>query len=384
MALPDLLEDLIYRFLMKETSEEETARLKSMLSENPEYLHEFQQFCRIWHYGKYTGEWDQIGLEEAWQKIEKRKPVSRLSKWRYGAVAASFILLVAISGYFLFRNPEQTPPLTVEIKPGSAKAQLVLASGKKINLGKYPPLEIAESGMIIAGDTAMLMYQKGTWPEDTIEKYNELTIPRGGEYRLCLCDGTMVYLNSESKLKYPVTFSGKERRVWLEGEAYFEVTGMPDKPFIVSSAGIDVTVLGTKFNVTSYSESGQVTTTLVKGCVEVKAAGYPGGQSRLCPGEQAVFDKVSGKLMTREVNVLLYTSWKDGYYTFEQQPIGEIMQTLSRWYDLEVVFENPGLRDIRFTGRLKRYEDISEILSMFQLTQGIRCVSEGKKVMIQK
>lgn len=385
MTLPESIEDLIYRFLMKEAGKEDIAYLETFLSEHPEYTDEFERICRTWYYGKYTVTSENIETTEAWQKISTGKPAHRTFRWRYWGYAASMLLLLSIGMcWVLLKHSENgmIPQTVATGSPGSSKALLILASGEKIKLDKNELKHIRESGTTIAGDTGMLVYQENQREAEAVATYNELIIPRGGEYSLCLSDGTVVHLNSESRLKYPVTFSGEERQVWLEGEAYFEVKKSAGKRFIVSSSGVDVTVLGTKFNVTSYSGSGKVITTLVEGCVEVSVENQPGKQSRLQPDQQAVFDQLTGELKTREVDVLLYTSWKDGYYTFEQQPIGEIMEILARWYDIDIVFQDPDRRKTRFTGRLKRYDEMEEMLLMFRLTQGIQCRQEGKTVII--
>ena len=214
-----------------------------------------------------------------------------------------------------------------------------------------------------------------------MEHYNQLDIPRKGEYRLVLADGTRVWLNSESSLKYPVAFQGNERKVYLEGEAYFEVSKDEHKPFTVVTGESSIRVLGTSFNVRAYADEAQLCATLVEGKVRLSHA----QQSLiLSPDEQGVVTLASGKLEKRKVDASLYTVWKDGRFVFENQTLEEIMNTLSRWYDVKVFYTNEQVKQAMFNGNLKRYDDFDQIVKMLELTGVAHFKINGETIIISE
>ena len=212
-------------------------------------------------------------------------------------------------------------------------------------------------------------------------EYNTLTIPRGGEYRLKLEDGTNVWLNAETELRFPVAFGDSERRIFLKGEAYFDVAKEAERPFVVCVNGVDVTALGTEFNIAAVQGGDEVLTTLVNGSVWV--VNEEGADCILTPAEQAVCKKGVVGIEVQKVNTNLYTSWKDGYYAFDKQPLGEIMRTLERWYDIHVVFADSVAEKLRFSGRVKRYEDIDNLLTMIKLTNDVDFEIEERAIIVR-
>ena len=270
-------------------------------------------------------------LQRKYQQRRKRRFLINVA--RVAAVALPFIIaLVLYVG--LNRDEEQTlyPSLATNILPGTSKAVLTLANGQMIPLGK----EAADSTIItdgtqISASGSGVIYASGGESESIV--YNKLEIPRGGEFCLTLSDGTRVWLNSETSIQYPVAFGAKERRVFVQGEAYFEVVKDAKKPFTVQFMSSSVTVLGTSFNIRAYPEEKQSQTTLAEGSVRIYS---PGSSMLLKPGEQAEVNALSGKMVKREVEVKSFTSWKDGRFVFEQQPLEDIMRTLERWYDMVI------------------------------------------------
>ena len=224
-----------------------------------------------------------------------------------------------------------------------------------------------------------LNFMKSNHPVVADNSYNVIQIPRGGEYIVRLEDGTTVYLNSESELRIPVHFGKGERLVWLTGEAYFEVVKDAKKPFTVQFMSSSVTVLGTSFNIRAYPEEKQSQTTLAEGSVRIYS---PGSSMLLKPGEQAEVNALSGKMVKREVEVKSFTSWKDGRFVFEQQPLEDIMRTLERWYDIRVIFKDEGAKRISLSGNLKRYGDFSQVMKMLQMTGDVRFELHGNDVYI--
>jgi transmembrane sensor len=188
-------------------------------------------------------------------------------------------------------------------------------------------------------------------------------------------------LNSGSSLRYPVRFAGDIREVFLTGEGFFEVTKDEERPFVVKTEEVDVRVLGTSFNVNAYPDEKVVATTLVEGKVRV---GYGSKNFDLDPGMQFVYDREDKTANVRTVDMELYTSWKDGYYYFKQESLERIMDVLAKWYNLNVFFQNPELKNMEFGGRLKRYEDISYLLEKMEETQDVQFIIHGNTIIIKR
>lgn len=304
--------------------------------------------------------------------------------FRYVAFAALFVLAFGTGIYLFFSSvdPErQLQPMGMVISPGSARALLTLASGEKFNLQQNDTTICEESGEIRNQNNRLEYTSAKTVKPGTALAYNTLDIPRGGEYRLRLADSTFVWLNAETILRYPVVFGKSERRIYLEGEAYFQVAKDPQRPFIVTVDGVDITVLGTEFNILSTKKNNTVYTTLVKGSLRIQE--IKGESCILQPAEQAIFRKDAGSIEVRRVKTQMFTSWKDGYYMFEQQTLEVILGTLARWYDIQVFYQNQDVAQLRFSGRLKRYEDITNLLTIIKLTNDVDFEIKGKTIVIK-
>ena len=209
--------------------------------------------------------------------------------------------------------------------------------------------------------------------------YNTLTVPRCCEYHLVLADGTRVWLNSDSELRFPVDFVGEERRVFLKGEAYFQVAKNAEKPFRVEAGAIQIEALGTGFDVSAYREDGKWMTTLVDGSVRVSDLGSQ-QQSVLVPGEQARLQ--DGVLVTEKVNVSEIIGWKEGRFVFSDLPLEEIAHQLERWYDVEIDFQDVVVKYYRFTGVMKRYNQLSQLIELIEETTDVKFQVNGRQVTI--
>lgn len=306
-------------------------------------------------------------LQKKYQQRRKRRFLINMA--RVAAVALPFVIaLVLYVG--LNREEEQMvrPSLASNILPGTSKAVLTLANGQMIPLGKEATdSTIITDGTQISASGSGVTYASGVESESVV--YNKLEIPRGGEFCLTLSDGTRVWLNSETSIQYPVAFGAKERRVFVQGEAYFEVAKDAKKPFTVQFMSSSVTVLGTSFNIRAYPEEKRSQTTLAEGSVRIYS---PGSSMLLKPGEQAEVSALSGEMVKQEVEVKNFTSWKDGRFVFEQQPLEDIMRTLERWYDIRVIFKDEGAKRISLSGNMKRYGDFSQVMKMLQMTGDVR------------
>ncbi len=331
-------------------------------------------------YGE-NGEEEFLHLEKSIYDQKSRRMTLRWS------IAASIILLV---GLFVGRTINGVRDMHEEqelaknvMQPGTSKAILMMADGKEVVLEQGQNLNILLNERVrVATSNRGIVYEehgKGV----VTEEYNKLTTPIGGEYSLVLSDGTKVFLNADSELKYPVEFSDGKRIVDLKGEAYFEVHKDSLRPFVVRVNGAEVTVLGTSFNVNTYGDDGQIYTTLVNGAVRVSSV--KNGQAEvLKPGMQSVMDVQSGQLTVREVDVEPYVAWREGRFVFRARTLDLIMRQLQRWYDFEVFYQNPELKDYEFRGVIKRDMDLDKVLSVIKVTTNVDFEVKGKVITIIK
>ena len=215
-------------------------------------------------------------------------------------------------------------------------------------------------------------------------KQLSLEVPRGGEFKVVLEDSTEVWLNSETKLIYPESFAQNERRVIVEGEAYFKVTKDPKRPFYVETDGQQVRVYGTEFNIRSYTEDKQVYTTLIEGSIALSKLHEKSGELLLTPGHQALFDKQKATTFVQPVDTAVVTSWKRGRFVFEGQNLEQIMCDLSRWYNFDYKFQDESLRQIEFMGSIPRYNDFPSTLTLLKKSGGIEFHLEGSTVIISQ
>ena len=310
----------------------------------------------------------------------------RMRMWRRVASVAAVFATVAV-GVGVWKTSEPVDmPVTVatidSIVPGRPTARLVLADRREVLLDTLSSGRVAQSsGVAIRKEGEKVIYEASSEKSASRVEYNELLVPRGGEYDIVLEDGTRVWMNSDSELRYPSRFEGGERRVSVTGEAYFQVAKDESLPFIVEAGGAAVRVTGTEFNVMAYPDDGRVETTLVSGGVDVEANGQT---RRVAPGSQAVYDKATGGLAVRAVDLALYTSWKDGLFEFRDMPLGAVARQLERWYDVEILFADPAVADIRFTGAVKKMKPLAFILDIIQGTRSVDYRIEGRQVIIDK
>ena len=269
-------------------------------------------------------------------------------------------------------------------RPGGERAILKLYDGKTIMLDSTMKSSLIahEANVRIEMDSNHLLRYSShdSIGMANVNKNNELIIPKGGEYQVMLADGTKVWLNSASRLIYPQSFMGKERRVVLSGEAFFDVAHDAERPFIVETSRMNVKVLGTRFNVNDYDDNEEVSTTLVNGSVEI----FSGGQQafRLVPGEQAYGKE--NELEKREVNVRLYTSWIDGKFLFNNTELEEIAKQISRWYDVEIFFSSENVKKVRFTGAIVKFKPLDDLVRMIESTSQVRFSVKGKTIVISE
>ena len=315
---------------------------------------------------------ERIDKRKAWNQVRPARKISLIRTLL--KFAAIMILPLSLGVFLLIRENKQEKVVYAEVpvQPGKKQAVLTLSSGQQVMLADTI-VHVNEKGMVISlFPDKELVYKimNDTMKTETI--YNTVTVPRGGEYKLVLADGTIVWLNSDSHIRYPVTFSGNTRQVELEGEAYFEVAKDVEKPFIVRMNEYNVRVTGTQFNVRNYSNES-LATTLVEGGVQIERKGKV---DRLRPGQQAVLE--NNEIRIRVVNVEEQVAWRHGAFGFTQCRLENIMEELARWYDVDVFYMNQQVKDYHFSAWFKRSSSINEVINILEKTKKISLDLKGR------
>ena len=348
---------------------EENRKLFQRVSEERYLMREYEKFKRI-------------DAKQAWRYIQRKQ--RRRLRLRVARYAAACVLAVGlVSGYFLLdmkSNGTMEAPLSQSVvQPGTGKAFLVVDEKKEIFLSKENTFSMRDSsGLQVENDSVTLYYhQTDTLVGRAKNEFHTLYTERGGEYSVMLADGTKVYVNSDSKLRYPIVFDSLERRVFLEGEAYFEVRRDEKRPFVVEMRGFSVDVLGTSFNVSNYQSDEVNGVVLVEGRVRVNKDGR---EYLLKPNEELVIKK--DDVCVRKVNARNAISWKNDKFYFNDETLTMVMNTLTRWYDVDVVFANQSVRDYHFSGFVPKYEDIAKAFEILELTCDIKFVLQDRTVII--
>jgi len=303
---------------------------------------------------------------------------------KYAAIFILPLAVMAILYNYYPKNAEMVSEEVSVIKAGAKKAHLILANGSRIDVAEMAvDSAIKEKGADIYSSKNKLKYKASATETKKVE-YNTLVVPRGGEYVLELADGTTVWMNSESELKYPVKFIGKNRKVFLEGEAYFKVAHNKKKPFVIDVNGSEVKVLGTSFNLRAYENESNIIATLVEGKIRLSTSiDNKSSALILKPGEQG---KVypNGEISKKKVDVRLFTSWKDGRIAFKNQTLGDLMNIIYRWYDIEVFYQNSALKDIEYTGNIKKYNDFNDVIELLEMAGLVKFEVKGRTITIRE
>lgn len=381
---------LMKKVLLGEANELEQQELEKRLAECPDLQRVYEQLqngetLRV-AFGEYKNYSSKKAYESFLQKIGQTKSEVKKPRafrvWWY--VAAAVVFLVIGLSFYMSNYISPVEEGKNQIQPGTQQAKLTLPDGSIIDVYKKE-VNVIVDGVQVKYKEGVLSYQPTVTTQHTEEnieekpaKSNELVIPRGGENTVILADGTTVHLNAGSKLTYPVRFVGKRRIVALEGEAYFDVAQDEAHPFVVQTHLGEVVVLGTAFNVNAYTSASVCYTTLVRGKVQISAPNV--GTVTLQPGEQAVVS--ANGTEKRTVDLDEYIGWVNGVYNFKNRSLGEIMETFERWYDIQVYYETPDLRDITYSGSLKRNGTINSFLDALELTGDMTYKISGRNVLI--
>ena len=316
----------------------------------------------------------------------KKKPGKVLRPWRFAA-AAIIIGMIGTFSCFWFTQlkmqlatraiTKSEPSLAKDALPGTKGAVLTLSNGQQIVLDSAGNGRLASQGsaVIVNKNGEIIYYVKGNGSNEAL--YNTMTTPRGRQYQLLLSDGTKVWLNSESSIRYPAAFSGAIRDVTITGEAYFEVAKNPEIPFVVKVDNMEVKVMGTHFNINAYPDEESIKTTLLEGSVKVFDAG---NTTVLAPGQQSKVAKTGSIQLIRNADLEAAVAWKNGVFLFDKADIQSVMRQISRWYDLEIAYEGEIPKD-RFGGKLPMDAKVSQVLGALEQMQ-VHFKIEEKKVIV--
>ena len=377
-------ETRIREYLSGELGEKEEREFNEWLVGDVEAQQIFKERVKQYDLIRWAKRWEYIDDEVARKQVVDRVRRYRLKIGivRYAAVIAVILVSGVMVWNWKYRSVEPATLATVSV-PLTNVPILKLADGEEIPISSRN-MEIIRSSRrvdIQLADSGRLEYVAKSDSMVGQVEYNTLVIPRGCEFNLVLADGSRVWLNAGSSLKYPETFSNGERRVYLEGEAFFEVSSDSLKPFVVKTAEANVKVLGTSFNVMNYKDEAKVEVALLKG--KVKFEDTRNRQTRaLVPGEVVRMDKASTSIVLTKEDVSRESAWRTGYFYFENMSMEELVVKLERWYQVKFTFASEKVKQMRFTGAVTRYRDLEYVLKMIEKTRDISFVDFGDQIKI--
>ena len=381
---------LIQLYLTGDLSEEEKVKLEDWIHGDSSRKRLFDEICEERNVARDLEVYERVNKESAWEKVVCRGNIklqhsSRRLGWYRWVAAVMLPLLLCGTLWLSLREKKEVlvAKVTPEIEAGTAHAVLLMGQGERIDLSMTSGDTVLNKGDVrIRFDSSKsVTYEQVVGTPAKVE-YNTIIVPRKGDYQLILADGSKVYLNSESRLRFPTHFEGKERRVYLEGEGYFKVAKDTTKPFVVETKEVDVRVLGTSFNVNAYASERAVRTTLVSGKVQV--SNRTGKEvAVLNPGQQTVWQ--GGCFSTQEVDALAFTAWIDGKFYFEEgATLKKITEQLQRWYDLDFIFSSERGKQFVFAGMIKKEYTANEIFSMIEKTTRVKFNVRGRTIIVSE
>jgi len=320
-------------------------------------------------------------LEQSTRSNRQRMVWYRVAAILVVAFTGGILLLKANRQAAVHKNAVAMVAKKTPIMPGTNKATLVLANGSSVQLGDASDSTMAQAGVKIkkVGKGKLVYAATGAANTSTAIAYNTIITPRAGQYQLVLQDGTKVWLNADSRLRYPVQFSGKERRVELEGEAYFEVVHNSAMPFKVVTGEVTTTDLGTRFNIKAYNDDDKIATTLLQGSVNVNDQ-LTGQTKLLVPGKQARITRGDGVISIANAPIEEVIAWKNGYFIFDNEDIRSVMKLISRWYDVDVTYHLN--KSVHVGGTFSKAENLDHLLKSFELIGNIHCDLKERRIIV--
>ena len=378
---------LIFLHIQGMTDNAQEKELNEWRSVSPRHEELFQRMLSSEHVEKSISRFVKTEEEEErgwWQLQQKARSGRSVRKIKWFPYAAAIVLILSVGGVFYFSgDKEQTEILPIaknEVQVPGSRAVLILPDGRKVDLeNEVLRSDLAQSDSLLLVSARSLKYRDIDSP-DTTEIFHTLEIPRGGEYLLTLSDGTIIYLNSESTLSFPVKFQGKERKVYLTGEAYFKVAKNTEHPFVVTAGELEVLVTGTTFGVRAYKDEKDIQTTLESGQVTVRVEGK---SVKLVPNKQVLFNKSTMGLEVRDVDVDLYLAWADGRLVYDNCPLEKILTDLGRWYNIDVFYSRDELRSYQFSLNMKKHEEFTQVLELIGKTGEVQFEIKDNTVIVK-
>lgn len=378
------MDDLILKYFLGTANEDEKRRLRQWVAESEENKKYFLFSKNIHNITFPPFVPSAIDEQKALHNVLNRvRPHFGLKFFTQSAAALIAITLISVAIVKVLTNSDTSmlKSEVVVIKKDN-RAVLTLTSGEKVLLDKNTTQKIeSETGVTINMEGGQIKYNTDKL-NSTQEKYNEVYVPNSGEFYLVLEDGTKVWINAETKLKYPTSFVGKTRTVYLEGEAYFEVAKDTLHPFRVVTPKNEVTVLGTSFDICAYEDQEYTFVTLSTGKVAVNST-VTGKKAILLPGEQVLISNNDGQMVTRNVDASLYSGWKDGKLIFESNSLKDIFNRLTKYYDVTVDWQNETLKNLTFTGEIRKYETIDEVLRFLEKAGNVKFNVRGNIIEVK-
>ena len=358
--------ELLTQALLGELPEERKRCFEAWLQESEEHRLLWERFRQQGYFENTLSELHAVDAEGAFREfLRNRKRIRIRRVIKYAAVLLPFAFLLGWAARQTFRiNETVNLPAEEQIAHGKIKAQLFLSNGTKCDLGENDCL-LNEGQVNVVASGGKLQYENKAGELEEEVKYNVLIVPRGGEYTLALSDGTVVNLNSESELKYPVLFTGDTRTVRVSGEAYFEVSKNKEKPFIVKTTKGDVEVLGTKFYISAYATTDVFETSLIEGKVKVHTA-YE--DMTLYPKDKAVLE--NGLLTRKQIDDMDTYRWRDGLYCFKNLSFDDVLKQFEIYYDIRFVKENPQIANPKLNGKFRLIDGVDYALRVLQREVG--------------
>ena len=380
----DRLKKIIVKDILGSASGEERRLLDEWRNQSEEHQRLYEKLVSGSFLEKAVSDNNKALRRREWKRLEARIVRRRgrsVRLIRFRVVAAVCILALGIGAVGLWSNSRQDrggSPLAGSIRMGSPKAIVELAGGQQFLFNKDTTLRLEAQGIQLVSSRDTLDIIQPVIAGERGEEYNVVRIPHGGEYITRLPDGSVVHLNAGSELKVPVYFGTESREVWLRGEGFFEVVHRENLIFTVHTDKADISVLGTEFDVRAYTDEKEVMTTLVQGVVGVSSGGT---YDRLKPGEQA---RIAGKgdVRVAEVDIYPFIAWKNGRMVFENERLEKIMAELQRWYDFELFYADPDVKEMHFTIDILKYEEISKVLNLMERVNKVKFTQKGRTVVV--
>jgi len=389
---------LISRKILGYITPEESIKLRDWINSSPENEEFYKNVVNKKEIEKWLNIRSQIDTKSDYNKI-KTKLIDNSSyhkKIVYAIKYAALLIILLGSGYIIHINNSKEIKTATKISqdiqiPGYNNAKLIFANGESISLEKQDTIIPHNNGKITIDSTlGEINFRSLKQRNDSIDdvdytkRLNTIVVPKKGEYKIRLNDGTLIYINSESRLQFPEKFSKNKRIVYLEGEAYFKVAHDSNKPFVVKTQDMDVLVLGTEFNLKAYKDENFCSTTLIKGKVNIKFSDSNGhGINRILkPNQQAKLLTNSKLISIKKVDIEPIIAWHKGQFLFKNERLEDIMKSLARWYGFKVIYTDASIKNMRCDGRIKRSERLEPLIDIIKSINNLKIKIDGYNLII--